>query len=93
MRKSLLLATAVAALSLPCAPATAGTINGWNLGNVLVESGPYLDDMTYFSTVYDRDDSGGMIGATTNGRVSFEPPTGAAPGIKVINDEPFPGMG
>jgi hypothetical protein len=68
--------------------AHAGTITGWNTDNVITDPGPYADGETYFSTIYDRDVSGGIGGAETNGRIAFEPPDGEAPGLKVVNDGP-----
>ncbi|KPV40127.1 hypothetical protein AN478_08255 [Thiohalorhabdus denitrificans] len=68
--------------------AQGGTILNWNLDNVAVDPGPYADGTTYYSTIYDEPVTGGVGDAATNGRMAFEPPEGAAPGMKVMNDAP-----
>jgi len=84
MRRNILCATILAGV-LPFS-AQAGVISGWNQDNVITDPGPYIDDVTYNSVVYDQDVTGGIGGATTNGRVIFTPPEAGAPGIKVVND-------
>ncbi len=71
------------ALSSLAGPALATSITGWNTDNVVVPTGPFTPDVTYFSTVYDRDVTGGTAGAITNGRIAFTPPEATAPGLTV----------
>jgi len=93
MKKSLLLLSVAAAACLPATSAVSGVITAWDMGNVVVQSGPYIDDITYHSDIYDRNVTGGTAGAVSNGYVAFTPPDGVAPGLKVVNDEPYPGAG
>ncbi|WP_321392982.1 choice-of-anchor F family protein [Emcibacter sp.] len=93
MKANLLVCAATALTTLSGATAFAGTITEWNTDNVTVPAGPYVDDVTYYSTIYNQDVTGGTAGANTNGRIAFTPPESTGPGITVINDEPFPGSG
>jgi len=54
----------------------------------VTDPGPYTDEVTYYSVIYDQDVTGGTTGATTNGRIAFEPPEATDPGLKVVNDSP-----
>ncbi|MFC7049626.1 choice-of-anchor F family protein [Emcibacter nanhaiensis] len=93
MKAKFLVIAATALTTLSGASAFAGTITDWNTDNVDVPAGPYIDDVTYYSTIYDQDVTGGTAGATTNGRIAFTPPEASGPGITVINNEPYPGEG
>ena len=68
--------------------AQAGVISDWNTNNVVTDPEPYTDGEVYYSTIYDRNVAGGTSGAETNGRIAFEPPEGAAPGLRVVTDGP-----
>lgn len=77
---------AAAALIAPAGGATATTVTGWSLDNVAVEAGPFVDGETYASPVYDRDVTGGTVGAISNGAVTYDVPEAGAPGIKVVTN-------
>lgn len=79
---------AATALICPAGGAMATTVTGWNLDNVVVETGPFVDGTTYSSPVYDRDVTGGTAGATSNGAVTYDPPEAGAPGIKIVTNGP-----
>ena len=70
---------AAAALIAPAGGATATTVTGWSLDNVTVEAGPFVDGETYASPVYDRDVTGGTVGAISNGAVTYDVPEAGAP--------------
>jgi hypothetical protein len=82
-----MLYVSILAGALPFA-AQAGVITAWNGDNVVTDPGPYVDETTYYSVIYDQDVTGGTAGATTNGRIAFEPPEATDPGLKVVNDGP-----
>ena len=82
---SLALALAVAS----GAPAMAGTIEGWNTGNVVTTPG--LDaDGNGFSCIYDQPTADGI--GNTSAYIKFTPPETVSPGLKVENDS-APGDG
>lgn len=77
-------ATALCALAAAAHPAAAATIKDWNTANVVV--GPEVADFTSgASVIYDRDVTAGVVGAVTNGRVSYTAPEANTPGLKVVN--------
>lgn len=79
MNRSSVGLAALAAMGL-CASAQAATTTAWNLGNVVV--GPSGESGA--STVYDRDVTGGISGAVTNGRIAYDFPEADSPGLKVV---------
>lgn len=78
-------AVAFALVGFAGAPAVAGTITSWNLGNVDPATGPDLDG-NYYSVIYDT--ALPDAGAGTSGYVKYTPPEGGNPGLVVVNDAP-----
>ncbi len=80
----LLSAVAMGALAIAAQPVSAAVITGWNLSNVV--PGPVVaDGATGASVIYDRDVTGGVAGAISNGQVSYTAPEANSPGLKVVN--------
>jgi len=87
LRRQLLLSTVAPLIVAAAAPGYAGTLTGWNLANTTQNTiGSNLEgDPIGVSPVYDRDVTGGIEGATTNGRIIWiETPS---PGMVVLNDD------
>ncbi|MCR9183757.1 MAG: hypothetical protein NXH81_00015 [Halieaceae bacterium] len=65
----------------------AAQIDTWNLGNV--EVGTVADaDGNLFSEIYDKSASDST--ASTSGYITWTPPEGDTPGLKVLNSDPNP---
>ena len=75
-----------ASLLVAASAASAGTITGWNMGNVTVAPPPYTLYETYKSTLYTT-----AAKTATNGYISWKETDVKAPGMKVVNRDDVTG--
>ena len=66
--------------------AQAGVINGWDMSNVTVAPAPYIDGVTYASTLYT--DAGK---SASNGAIIWEESDIKVPGMKIVNADDVTG--
>lgn len=76
-----------ASLVVAASAASAGTITGWNMGNVTVAPPPYTEFVKYRSTLYTN-----TAKTATNGYVGWEESDVKAPGMKVVNKDDVTGL-
>jgi len=76
-----------ASLVVAASAASAGTITGWNMGNVTVAPPPYVEFTKYRSTLYTN-----FLKTATNGFVGWEESDVKAPGMKVVNKDDVTGL-
>lgn len=75
-----------ASLLVAASAASAGTITGWNMGNVTVAPPPYTLYETYKSTLYTT-----AAKTATNGYISWKETDVKAPGMKIVNRDDVTG--
>lgn len=69
------------------ASANAGTITGWNMGNVTVTPPPYTEFVNYQSKIYTT-----TAKTATNGYIGWKESDVKAPGLKVVNKDDVTGL-
>lgn len=74
-------------LVVTAAAASAGTITGWNMGNVTVAPPPYTEYVTYSSTLFTN-----FSKTATNGMITWKETDVKAPGMKVVNRDDVTGL-
>lgn len=75
-----------ASLLVTASAATAGTITGWNMGNVTVAPPPYTMYVKYKSTLYTN-----FLKTASNGYIGWEESDVKAPGMKIVNSDDVTG--
>lgn len=87
-KKNWFLTAAIGALAVGmAAPAGAGVIDSWNLGNTIIQSSDG-EGATY---LYNQ--TSPSVGDETNGRITFDGVESTSPGMRVVNDALFPSDG
>ena len=76
----------IAACMLASVPAMAGSISGWDRSNVTVAPAPYMEFVTYLSTLYTN-----TAKTATNGAINWKESDVTAPGMKIVNADDVTG--
>lgn len=89
-RRTQAILAASSVLALLAGGAQAATIDSWNTDNVVVgpEDTIDTDDVGGASVIYDRDVTGGVGDAETNGQITYIAPESNTPGVKVEGGDP-----